>query len=59
MKAKVKDKCCKCGHPAVAVWPVIDPDITSHPYCRKCLDEAKIKLLMEIEELDWGVYEDE
>ena len=58
MKA-TKDKCYKCGQPAVAYWPAIDPDIESHPYCRKCLDEAKIKLLMEMEELDWGLYEDE
>jgi hypothetical protein len=54
-KAKVKDKCCICGQPAVAVWPVIDPDIETHPYCRKCLDEQKLKLLMEMEELDWNL----
>jgi hypothetical protein len=29
-------KCCECGQQAVAFWPVIDPDIPSHPYCRKC-----------------------
>ena len=34
-------KCCVCGKPAVAFWPVIDPDIPSHPYCRKCLDKTK------------------
>jgi len=33
-------KCCECGEQAVAFWPVIDPDIPSHPYCRKCLDKA-------------------
>ena len=48
---KAKDKCCKCSQPAVAYWPAIDPDIESHPYCRKCLDKQKIKLLMEMEEL--------
>ena len=34
-------KCCKCGKPAVAFWPVIDPDIPAEPYCRKCLDKIK------------------
>ncbi len=34
-------KCCICGKQAVAFWPVIDPDIPSHPYCRKCLDKEK------------------
>ena len=41
-------KCCECGAPAVAFWPCIDPDIPSHPYCRKCLDKEKAKLIMEI-----------
>lgn len=30
-----------CGKPAVAFWPVIDPDIPAEPYCRKCLDKIK------------------
>ena len=38
-------KCIKCGKQAVAFWPVIDPDIPSHTYCRKCLDKAKAELL--------------
>jgi len=41
-------KCCQCGKQAVAFWPVIDPDIPSNPYCRKCLDKAKIRLLVEL-----------
>lgn len=41
-------KCCVCGKQAVAFWPVIDPDIPAEPYCRKCLDEAKHKLMMKI-----------
>lgn len=41
-------KCCICGKQAVAFWPVIDPDIPADPYCRKCLDEAKHKLMMKI-----------
>ena len=41
-------KCCVCGKPAVAFWPCIDPDIPSNPYCRKCLDDAKWKLIRRI-----------
>ena len=47
----IKEPCCKCSQPAVAYWPAIDPDIESHPYCRKCLDKEKLNLLMEMEEL--------
>lgn len=32
-------KCVDCGKQAVAFWPVIDPDIPSHPYCRECWSE--------------------
>jgi NAD-dependent SIR2 family protein deacetylase len=39
-------KCIKCGQQAVAFWPVIDPDIPSHPYCRKCLDKEKLKAMI-------------
>lgn len=39
-------KCVECGKQAVAFWPVIDPDIPSHPYCRKCLDKAKAEMLV-------------
>lgn len=39
-------KCCICGKQAVAFWPMIDPDIPAEPYCRKCLDKAKIQVLM-------------
>ena len=38
-------KCCECDQQAVAFWPVVDPDIPSHPYCRECLDKAKIELM--------------
>lgn len=44
-------KCNKCGKPAVAFWPVIDPDIPSKAWCRKCLDKAKLELLMKIKNL--------
>lgn len=41
-------KCCKCGKPAVAFWPVFEPDIPQHPYCRKCLDAEKLKVMIAI-----------
>ena len=41
-------KCCKCGQQAVAFWPIVDLDIPSHPYCRRCLDKAKEKMIVEI-----------
>ena len=41
-------KCCECGAQAVAFWPCIDPDIPSHPYCRKCLDKAQLELMTRI-----------
>jgi len=45
--------CCekKCKNKAVAFFPVSDPDIPSHPYCRKCLDKVKFKLLIKLTEL--------
>lgn len=39
-------KCIVCGKPAVAFWPCIDPDIPDHPYCRKCLDEQEIQVMI-------------
>lgn len=49
-------KCIECGKQAVAWWPVIDPDIPSHPYCRECLDKAKMELMIKLfgkEEQQW------
>jgi len=51
MKAS-DQKCCICGKQAVAFWPVCDPDIPSHPYCRKCLDKAKMELMIKLSEID-------
>ena len=45
-------KFCECGEPAVAFWPVGDPDIPSYPYCRKCLDKAKGELLRQLFDID-------
>lgn len=39
-------KCVECGKPAVAFWPIIDPDIPALPYCRRCLDKAKAEVLV-------------
>lgn len=41
-------KCVDCGKQAVAFWPLIDPDIPAHPYCRKCLDKAKMEVLIQV-----------
>jgi len=41
-------KCNKCGRSAVAFWPNIDPDIPRKPWCRKCLDEAKFKVMQRL-----------
>ena len=52
-KAKDKNCCIKgCKSKAVAFWPVVDPDIPSNPYCRKHLDESKIRLLLMIQKID-------
>lgn len=40
------DRAELAGKPAVAFWPLIDPDIPEHPYCRRCLDKAKIEVLI-------------
>jgi len=41
-------KCIKCGEQAEVFWPVIDPDIKSNPYCRKCVEMAKVELLIKM-----------
>lgn len=41
-------KCIKCNKQAEVFWPVFDPDIESHPYCRECVDTIKLKLLMKL-----------
>lgn len=51
-KLQASDCKCECGAQAVAFWPVFDPDIPSHPYCRKCLDDAKLHLLIRLQEID-------
>lgn len=42
-------KCCVCRKKkAVAFWPCMDPDIPSHPYCRKCLDKTRQDFLVKL-----------
>lgn len=48
-------KCVKCGKPAVAFWPLIDPDIPSEPFCRKCLDKNKAEVL--VKSFGWDIKE--
>ena len=41
-------ECEDCGEQAVAFFPVCDPDIPQHSYCRKCLDVRKQRLMEEL-----------
>ena len=53
MKTLAKDcKCIECGRKAVCFWPIIDPDIDSYPYCRECVEETKLKTLLQTTKLD-------
>lgn len=45
---KAKDCKCKCGKQAVCFFPACDPDIKSYPYCRKCVDIEKLKLICKL-----------
>ena len=48
MEAKA-NKCCECDRPAVAYFPVFEPEIPSFPYCQKHLDKVKNELLNKLE----------
>ena len=50
-KLPLQKECIECGKQAVAFWPVIDPDIPSHPYCRKCLDKAKMEAMLNLQKI--------
>ena len=53
MKYAKDYKCCRCKtEQAVAFFPDCDPDIPSYPYCKKCLDKVKVKLLIELNKID-------
>jgi len=51
MRYAKDEKCVECGKQAEVFYPMIDPDIPFYPYCRKCADEAKIKLMIRLNEL--------
>jgi len=46
--------CCVkgCTQQGFAFWPCIDPDIKSYPYCKAHLDEAQLKLMIELSDQD-------
>lgn len=41
-------KCVECGKQAEVFYPVYDPDIPFHPYCRKCAEKAHKELLFRL-----------
>ncbi len=43
-------KCIKCGDKATVYFPVVDIDIKSDPYCDKCVEEERLKLMIAIYE---------
>lgn len=43
-------KCTNCGKPAVAFFPAFDPDIKAYPWCQKCLDKERFKLMVQIQQ---------
>lgn len=45
-------KCSKCGKQAVCFWPIVDIDIPDHPYCRKCVEAAKMRVLLELNKIE-------
>lgn len=42
----------KCKKKAVVFWPIVDPDIPEYPYCRKHVEEAKMRVIMEFAKHD-------
>ena len=43
-----KDLKCSCGEDAIIFVGLNDPDGTDYPKCRKCADEWRIRLIMEL-----------
>lgn len=41
-------KCVECGKQAEVFFPVMDPDIPSYPYCKKCADKAQRELFIKL-----------
>lgn len=51
-QTQAKDcKCIICGKQAVAFWPMCDPDIPSHPWCRECVDKKKQELYQKLSDI--------
>ena len=48
-------RCCMCDKQAVAFYPVVDPDIPSHPYCADHLEEAMIGVAKAVWKEDKGM----
>lgn len=48
---KIRGKRVQCTNQAVAFFPIVDPDIQSYPYCRECLDKAKMSLFIKLQEV--------
>ena len=44
-----------CDKQAVAFYPVVDPDIPSHPYCADHLEEAMIGVAKAVWKNDKGM----
>lgn len=45
-------KCTDCDKPAIVFYPMINIDIPSYPYCKKCLGRVKLKMLNELHKID-------
>lgn len=45
-------KCVECGEQAEVFFPVMDPDIPSYPYCKKCADKAQRELFIKLCEIN-------
>ncbi len=41
-------KCSRCGKPAVVFVGLNDPDATDYPMCRKCADDWRYEVIVEV-----------
>ena len=42
------EKCSDCGKQAEVFFPLCDPDIEAHPYCKECAIKRKDKLMQKL-----------
>ena len=47
-------KCVRCGKQAEVWYPIIDPDIPPHPYCRKCVTIEHQEMLIKLFRQDFA-----